>query len=254
MRLAILRSELTKLRTLRSAMVCLGVLLLLEVGLGAVAGWSVQRAIAQGTPPLSPDWDPESAGLSAIGYSQFALIVFGVLTVSHEYTSGTIRQSLLAVPRRGAFYAAKLLVSAAVSMAVAVPAVFFGYLATEAGLGRYGTTLGAPQLPRAMAGGVLYLVLTGLFCAGVAAALRSPVAALAVLAPLYFFVSQLLTTIHATGRFAAYLPDQAGLRMFAVGTAHHAARLGPGGGMAVLVLWVCLAVGAGYLRLRQLEP
>jgi hypothetical protein len=255
MRAAILRAEAIKLRTLCSAMACLGVLLVLGVGLGAISGWSVQRAIRQGSPQLSPGFDPEAAGLAVLGYSQFALIVFGVLTISHEYTSGMIRQSLLAVPRRGAFYAAKVLVSAAAALVTAIPSVLLGYLATEAGLGRYGTTLGAPEVPRALAGAVLYLVLTGLFCTGVATALRSPVAALAVLAPLYFFVSQLLTTLRGTAWFAAYLPDQAGLRMFAVGAAaHHAARLGPVDGLAVLAAWTCAALAAGYLRLRHLEP
>ncbi|KAF4409240.1 MULTISPECIES: ABC transporter permease [Streptomyces] len=254
----VLRSELTKIGTLRSCTASLAALFVTCTALGAVSGWSVRRAVDRGSSVVRPDFDPEAAGLAAVAYGQFALIVFGVLIIGHEYSSGMIRLSLTAVPRRGVFYTAKLLAGAGAALAVALPSVFLGYLATQAGLGAHGTTLSAPELPRAMAGAVTYLVLTTVLCAGIAGAVRSPVAALAVLTPLYFLVSQLLMTVEATAWFARYLPDQAGFRMFAVGAdlpvdPGEAASLSPVLGLAVLVAWTCAAVAAGMLRLRRLE-
>ncbi|MDT0301287.1 ABC transporter permease subunit [Streptomonospora wellingtoniae] len=258
MNLAAIASEASKIRTLRSAAAALATLFALSAGLGAVSGWSVRRALDEGTGVVRDGFDPVSTGVAITGYGQFALIVFGVVIVGHEYTSGMIRQALTAVPRRGAFYSAKLVAGGAAALAVAVPSVLAGYLATQWGLGAHGTGFDEPEAARALAGAVAYLVLTTVFCIGVGTALRSPVAALAVLAPLYFFVSQLLTTLEGTAWFAKYLPDQAGIRMFAVGSGEAAFvqaqdPLSPAEGGTVLAAWACGAALLGYLRLRRLQ-
>ncbi|GAA4912948.1 hypothetical protein [Streptomonospora salina] len=253
----ILESEVTKIRTLRSAAGALAVMPAVSAGLGAVSGWSVRRAMDDGA-AMVRDFDPVSAGVAVTGYSQFALIVFGVVIVTHEHGSGMIRQALTAVPRRGAYYTAKLLAGAGAALVAAVPAVLLGYLATQWGLAAHGAGIGEPGAVAALAGAVAYLVLTAVFSIGVAGLLRSPVASLAVLAPVYFIVSQLLTTIEATAWFAKYLPDQAGMRMFAAGSGQPAAAsveapLDPAVGGAVLAAWAGAAAVLGYVRLRRLE-
>jgi hypothetical protein len=245
---AAMNAELTKLRSVRGTVIALALFALISIGVAALDGWSARQAIETHSHLLRSGFTPEQAGLDGILYGQVALIAFGVLVVTSEYGAGMIRLSLLAVPRRGRFFLAKMTVTALVAATAAVPATIVAYAVTQAALGPYGASMGAAGVPRALAGGIGYLVLICLLAAGIAAMTRNAIAPLAILIPLVLIGSHLLSIISATKPIARYLPDQAGNQMLAVHVS--AGALSPAAGLAVLLGWVAVAQTGGYILHR----
>lgn len=243
--LAAVRAETTKLRGIRGTQISLLLFAAVSVLIAALDGWSAKNALESDNPSLRSDFTPEQAGLDGILYGQLALIVFGVLVVTSEYTSGMIRVSLLAVPRRGRLYLAKMSVTAVAAVAVSVPVTVVGYLVTQAALGSHGSSLGASGVPRALAGAVVYLTLMCLFAAGIAAIARNAVVPLAVLLPMVLAGTHILSLIGATKEMARYFPDQAGNELLTVRSPHTAF------GFTVLLAWTLAALGWGWVRQRR---
>ncbi|MGW3955747.1 ABC transporter permease [Streptomyces sp. NPDC004752] len=242
---AAIRAEFTKLRGIRGTFVALLLFAPASLFIAALGGWSARGAIESDSPGLRSDFTPEQAGLDGILHGQLALIVFAVLIVSSEYSSGMMRVSLLAVPRRGRLYAAKMAVTAVAAAAVAIPVTIVSYLLTQFALGPHGAAVDASGVPRALAGAVVYLTLMSLFSAGVAATARSAVVPLAVLLPMVLAGSQILSVIGATKEMVRYFPDRAGMRMLTVDSNH------PFTGFAVLLIWTVAALALGCLRHRR---
>ncbi|WP_338695990.1 ABC transporter permease [Streptomyces sp. Q6] len=242
---AAIRAEFIKVRAIRATFLALLLFVPLSVVIAALDGWSAKSAIESDNGMLRDGFTAQQAGLDGILYGQLALIVFGVLVVSSEYSSGMMRVSLLAVPRRGRLYAAKLTVTAAAALLVAIPVTVVGYLVTQAALGPHGASIGDDGVPGALAGAVLYLTLMSLFAAGVATAARSAVLPLAIMLPMVLAGSQILSVIGATKELARYFPDRAGTQMLTV-DADHAVR-----GGVVLLVWTVAALALGYVRHRR---
>ncbi|MBO1337237.1 ABC transporter permease [Streptomyces sp. VRA16 Mangrove soil] len=243
--IAAVGAEFIKVRAIRATFLALLLFAPLSVAIAALDGWSAKSAIESDNGMLRDGFTAQQAGLDGILYGQLALIVFGVLVFASEYGSGMMRVSLLAVPRRGLLYAAKLTVTAAAALLVAVPVTVVGYLVTQAALGPHGASIGDAGVPRALAGAVLYLTLMSLFAAGVAAAARSAVLPLAIMLPMVLAGSQILSVIGATKELARYFPDRAGTQMLTVDT-DHAVR-----GCVVLLVWTAAALALGYVRHRR---
>ncbi|MEU3574225.1 ABC transporter permease [Kitasatospora sp. NPDC036755] len=244
---AAIRAEFTKLRGIRGTFAALLLFPPASLLLSALAGWSAGKAIDSHNARLRPDFTPEQTGLDGVLYGQLALIVFAVLLVAGEYSSGMIRVSLLAVPRRGRLYLAKAAVTAAAAMAVAIPATVLGYLLTQSALGSHGAGIDASGVPRALVGAVVHLTMMSLFAAGVAATARGAVVPLAVLLPMVLAGSQILSTVGATKEVVRYLPDRAGMRMLTIGSDDAFT------GFVVLLAWTVAALAAGYLRHRRCD-
>ena len=97
----VLRSEWTKFRSVRSTFWALTATVVLGVALGAVISAVTAHSYAKFSVSQKLSWDP--TGLSRRGWPspQLAIVVLGVLCISSEYSSGMIRTSLIAVPKRG---------------------------------------------------------------------------------------------------------------------------------------------------------
>ncbi|MFL6122820.1 ABC transporter permease [Actinophytocola sp.] len=249
--LALVRAEWTKARTVRSTWWSLVATAAVCVGLGLLIG-SQLRAGTQGA---RTHLDAAEISFYPLMMGQIALVVFGVLVVSAEYTTGTIRASLAAVPRRGVFLAAKALVAAGVAAVLAVAVVFGTFLATQWSAGANGASLGDPGVLRAVLGAVVYLTSMCVFALGVATVLRSSALALGILIPLLFLNSQGLSSLPAIRSVTQYLPDQAGAGLMRVHTdgTFFLGRLdfGPLGALGVLAAWVAAALVGGYVSLRR---
>jgi ABC-2 type transport system permease protein len=243
-------AEFTKLRSIRSTLVALSLSFPISIGIGVLEGWSVRGAIASHSPALRPDFSSAQAGFDGVLYGQLALIVFSVLLVTSEYGSRMIGLSLLAVPKRGHFYAAKMIVTGLAAAAVSIPAIVLAYIGTQLALGPYGASPFASGVPRAMLGAVGYLTLMSLFAAGIAVMARNPIVPLAILLPLVLAGSQILSVIGATAAMARFLPDQAGMRMLAV-SVDSGDKLSPVAGFAVLLGWTVGALIGGYVLLLR---
>ncbi len=233
---AVLAAEWTKIRSLRSTTGTLAGTIAVGVGLAAIGGWSTRAALAHHSAMIAPGWNPIQDGLVAVLYAQYALIAFGALIFTTEYSSGTIALSLAAVPSRRLLFAAKTAAAVGAALAVSVVTSLGAFLADEAALGRYGVSLGAPGALRAVLGSMLYLTLICALSAGVAAILRSSALALGVLLVFFGVASPLLAHIGATKAIAQYLPDQAGSQIMKIGLPHSsmlgaASSIGPWAGL-----------------------
>jgi ABC-type transport system involved in multi-copper enzyme maturation permease subunit len=128
----VLRSEWRKLRSLRSTVLTVataGAFMVLFAVIGAVdfAGdWD------RASPAARAEMDAAQALLSGWFLVQVVVGVLGVLTVTSEYASGTIAPTLTAVPRRVPVLVAKLLVPAAATLGVLVPATLAALLVGNA--------------------------------------------------------------------------------------------------------------------------
>jgi ABC-type transport system involved in multi-copper enzyme maturation permease subunit len=177
--------------------------------------------------------------------------------MTSEFSTGTIRSSLTAVPQRGRFYAAKTLTGALVAAVAAAVSVLAAFLSAQAGLGPYGTSLRADGAAQAAIGGVIYLVLIFLFATGLAALFRNAIPTLGILLPLQFLSSQGLGNLPKVKTVAQFLPGDAGMSILRIVGQDFDPRFarpyGPWGGLGIVALWAAAALIAGYFALRRRE-
>lgn len=248
-------ADLIKLRTLRATPVTLVLAVVVCAGLAYVLGLSGQGIMSDGTERQRDWYDPVFYTFYSVLLGQFGLVVFGVFAAGGEYSSGTIRASLLAMPRRGRFYRSKIVATGLVAVGTALVAAAATYLASRAGMGAYGVGLGDSEMRAAFVGACLYLPLMCLFAFGVATMVRSSAIALGVLMPVLFLGSQGLGNAPKVGTVLQFLPDQAGATIFHLGgrptDPDYTRDFGPWTGLAILAAWAALSLLGGYLVLRR---
>lgn len=248
----VVRSEWTKIRSVASTMWTLGIAAVVTIALGMLISALLSRDWEHLPPEERAAFDPTYMSFAGMSLGQLAMIVFGVLVVSNEYSTGMIRTSLAAVAQRGRLLFSKITVATALAFAVGLATSFVAFLLGQSMLGEHRTSLDEPGVLRAVVGGALYMTLIAVFSMGVAAMLRSPMPALGILMPFFFLVSNILSNVSATKKVARYLPDQAGSTiMQVVPRAGDAAPYGPWGGLGIMVLWVLAALVGGYVLLRH---
>jgi ABC-2 type transport system permease protein len=169
----VLAMEWIKLRSLRSTTWVLAVGMLLTAALGVVAGFNTRSVTS----------DPTSNVLSGILLGQLVLGVLGVLCVTSEYSSGSIRVTLAAVPRRWPVLVAKAAVFGGLALVAGEVTVFAAFLGGIAALRPSvpHPALSDPSVLRAVALTGVYLGLTALMGVGVGILIRHSAAAVAVL-------------------------------------------------------------------------
>ena len=178
-----LRSEWTKLRSVRSTFWALTVTVVLGIGLGAAISALTAHGYAKSSASARLSWDPTNISLSGMAVAQLAIAVLGVLCISSEYSSGMIRTSLTAVPKRGRILAAKSLVFAAVTFVVGEATSFAAFFVGQALISGHPPTaaLRDPGVIRAVAGGGLLLTAMAVLSVVAGALLRHPAAAIAAI-------------------------------------------------------------------------
>lgn len=248
-----LTSEVVKLWTLRSLRLLAAVALLIIGGTGALLSVSL----------LSRAADPRFAGqtitvepmqlVDSVLWAQVVVAVLAVLAVTGEYTSGQARLSLLALPTRLPWLAAKALVLAALGFLVGVTgaAISLGLPVLIVA----GSEVGYAPEPAVAVGLALrsgaYLAAIAVLATGVAAALRHVVAALTGVLALLIVAPPLLSSVPGIREAADYTPTQAGRRL--ISDLPTSAQLEPWAGFAVLVAWaaVALVIAGVLLRARD---
>jgi ABC-2 type transport system permease protein len=179
----LLRSEWTKLRTVRSTLWDLGMTVF--VGLGASAAATAVTSTRWATEPAvnKAAFDPIEVSLTGVFLGGTLLLgVLGILVVSAEYGTGTIRATLAAEPRRAKVLAAKVLVFGTVALVVAEVVAFAAFLLGQGLLTSPAphATLSSPGALRAVVGTGLYLCVVGLLALGIAVVVRNTAGAITV--------------------------------------------------------------------------
>ena len=250
-----LHAEWTKARTLPGT----GWLLLAAVALTVIVSAAVAATVR--CPSGHCAEDPAKISLTGIYLGQAAIAIVAVLAVSSEYSTGMIRVTLAAMPRRATVLAAKAAILTGPVLAAGALAVLGSVLAGRLILpGRgIGPAHGYPALSladgpvlRAAVGSVLYLALIALLSLGVAAAVRDGAAAIGiVLGLLYLFpiLGQVVGSATWHRHLEELAPMTAGLAIQAT-TGLHSLPISPWAGIGVLAGWAAAALLAGGILLR----
>ncbi len=253
-----LHAEWTKLRTLPGT----GWLLLAAAVLTVAVNTALDAATtAAACPPAGCQADPVKLSLTGVQAGQVIVAIVAVLAVSGEYSTGMIRITLTAMPRRLTMLAAKAAVLAAPVLAVGAVAMLASVLAGRLILPGHGFTpahgyaplsLGTGPVLRAASGSVLYLVLIALLSLGIATAVRESAVAIGlVLGLLYLFpiVADVVGNQHWQRHLEQVAPMTSGLYIQATVNLSEL-PLTPWQGLGVLAAWAAGALIAGGLVLR----
>lgn len=197
--------------------------------------------------------DSVRLALAGLHLSQIAIGVLGVLAVTSEYSTGMIRATLAAVPRRRMLLAAKTLAFAATALTVGTLACFAAYFAFQAPLsaGPLKSSITDPGVARAVAGGGVYLAVLGLLGLGLGAVLRSSAGAIASLFGLLFVPVILLDMLPHGWRttIGPYLPMNAGDAIYSLH--RETGGLSPAAGLGVLSLYAAAALTLGFILIKH---
>jgi ABC-type transport system involved in multi-copper enzyme maturation permease subunit len=248
----IVRSEWTKVRTVPSTMWTLLVAAVLGVGLGALISAIAANHYAK-NPSSHPNWDPTSISNSGLGIAQLAIGVLGVLCITSEYSSGSIRTTLAAVPRRARLLGAKALVIMVLTFVVVAVIAFAAFFIGQALISGHAptATLGQTGVLRALIGAALYGALLAMMGLAFGTILRSAAGAIALLVAILYVLpgiaGALPTSIANTVQ--EYWPTQAGGQVTQV--VHTANTLSPWAGFGVFALFVAILSGVAFSLLNR---
>jgi ABC-2 type transport system permease protein len=252
---ACLHAEWTKARTMAGTFWLLAAVIALTALVGALT------AAAVSCPSAGCGQDPAKLSLTGVELGQAVAAIIAVLAVTGEYSTGMIRVTLAAVPRRGTVLAAKAAVVTGLVLAAGTVAVLASMLAGRLLLPGRGFTpahgypplsLTGPDL-RAAAGSVLYLGLVTLLALGVAVAIRDSAVAIGAALGLLYLFPVIASALGPDWRrhLEQIGPMSAGLDIQATtGTALSSQPLSPWAGLGVLALWALGAMLAGGLLFR----
>ncbi len=252
----VIASEWTKLHSLRSTKWSLfaGALLtiLLPIAFAAVTSshWGTM------SPHERADRHPLDIALAGVNVSQLAIAVLGVLVITGEYSTGMIRASFSAVPKRLPVLWGKAIVFGVVSLALMIPPVLIAFFSSQAILSRHGIlqiSFSHPGVARSVLGGAIYLMLVGIFALGIGAIVRNTAGGIATFAAIFFVIPPLMNILPTSWNDAIskYLPSNAGRQIFSLTHGTHDLAPWPGGLLFVGYCALALAVAAVLLVRRD---
>ena len=249
----VLRSEWTKLRSVRSTFWALTMTVVLGIGLGVAISAAAAHGYAKSSVSEKLSWDPTGVSQSGMLIAQLAIAVLGVLYISSEYSSGMIRTSLIAVPKRGRVLAAKSLVFAVVTFVVGEVTCFVAFFAGQALISGHAphAALGDPGVARAVVGGGLYLIVLAVLSVAVGTLLRHPAAAIACMVGVLFVLPGIVQALPDSWRnpVTEFWPTQAGSQLTSVHIAAHSLQPWPGFG--VMCLFVAIVYAIAWMLLDR---
>lgn len=251
-----LRSEFTKIRSVRSTYWTLLVLLVVSIGLGAAISWGVASHWSKMNPADRLTFDATATSLGGLAFlGELVTVVLGALAISSEYSTGMIRTSLTVMPRRGVLYSAKAAVITGVLLITAVIAAFAAFWVGQAMLSSThdSATLSQPNVLRAVIGAALYVTMCGLFAYGVGSMVRHTAGAITTMVAL-LFVLPILSNLLPSNWYAdvvRWLPSSAGDAITGTVSGVHPHLFSPWGEFAVLAAYTVAALIAGIVLFRK---
>ena len=250
-------AEWTKIRSVRSTVWTLIVFVVVCVGFTALITWLTEthwygpKAAPRDARAIS---DPVSFILgTGVGLGQLAIGVLGVLVITSEYSTGVIRASLLAVPRRLPVLAAKAVVFAVLLLVVTEIVAFCSFFVGSAILHAHvPVSLSGSGVTRAVVGAGLYLTVLGLLALAIGTMIRHTAGAISTIIGVVFVLPILSGLLPSSwgAHINAYLPEQAGTLI----THTHEQSgdlLSPWQGFGVLCIWTVLALAAAAYLLER---
>jgi ABC-2 type transport system permease protein len=232
-----LRSEFTKIRSVRSTYWTLLAMFVVVVGFGALASTGAAHG------PHGPFFDPTRQSLAGLYIGQLVIGVLGVLVISSEYSTGMISTTLTTNPHRGVMIAAKGVVFTLVALATSLVTSFAAFFVGQALMSsdHISTTIGSPNVLRAVIGGALFLTACGVLSFGLGLLIRHTAGAIGAMAGLLFVVTILVNFLPQSwqNHVDKWIPALAGGQLWM-------ARPLPPGNTPMFGPWTSFAVLCGY--------
>jgi ABC-type transport system involved in multi-copper enzyme maturation permease subunit len=252
-----MQAEWTKIRSVRSTVWTLLAFIVVSIGITALLSW-LTASHWNGPHAAGRDntirTDPVSFIMGAgVGLGQLAICVLGALVITTEYSTGVVRASLLAVPRRIPMLAAKAAVFAALVLVVTEIVAFCSFFIGSSIIHAHvSVSLSDPGVTRAVAGAGLYLTVLGLFALGIGTLIRHTAGAISAVIGAVLVLPILSGLLPGSwgAHINAYLPEQAGT-MITHTQEVSGDLLSPWQGFGVLCLWAALLLAAGAYLLRR---
>ena len=252
----VIKSEWIKFRTLRSSRWSL------LAGVGAMIAIALLFSLAMKShyPHMSRarqrDIDPVADPMRGVFLGQLAIGVLGVMMITGEYTTGMIRASLAAAPKRLPVLWAKALVFTVVAWVVMTATAFVAFFIAQSIFSsiHINKTLSDPGVLRAVFGEGLYLTVVGLLGVALGAILRSTAGAIAALFGLLLVLPVLGEVLNLTSwgdKVNPYLPSNAGQQVMALTTSSPDLRPWPGFLLFLGYAVVAMAAAAVLLKKRD---
>jgi hypothetical protein len=236
---ATVSSEWIKIRSVKSTMWTLAFGAASTLGFGVlltaleVSRWT-RRSVLEVT-----GFDPLLYSFAGLNVAQLAFGVLGVLVMTSEYSSKTIRMTFAATPQRRLVLMAKVSTFSALIGVVSIVMCITTFFICQAILASKGAGLSIGQSGVALAviGGAVHLMLVGIIAVGLGAAMRRTAGAIAVLFTVLLIVPGLVSLLPSPWNddITRYLPNSAGAAMSAV--VRFPNLLSPWAGFGVLALY-----------------
>jgi ABC-2 type transport system permease protein len=282
-------SEFTKIRSVRSTYWTLGALFIVSVGL-SIAITAGTAANFANNPGNKAGFDATQTSLGAFfELGQLIIAVIGAMVITSEYSTGMIRTSLTAQPRRGVVYAAKAIVFTAVTLVISLITSFVAFFVGQAMLSGKGVAaslfhnvtipatanmncnpnsgctatffgtdvIHSSTVLTAIIGCALFVTIVALISFGIGSIVRHTAGAIAAVIALMFIVPILEHTLPEDWRndIMRFLPDAANQVVSATitspgdGTFGHLWSAWPQ--LGVTALWAVALVGVGAYFFRK---
>lgn len=248
-------SEWTKLHSLRSTRWSLLVAVVFTIGLPLLFATVVGSHWPHMDPRERANRHPLDVALAGVNLSQLAIAVLGVLAITGEYSTGMIRATFTAVPKRLPVLWAKAAVYAVVTAVLMVPSVLAAFWGSQAILSHYHIlqiSLSHGGVLRSVLGGAVYLTMLSVFALAIGAIVRNTAGGIASFVALFFVIPPLMNVLPQSWNDAIspYLPSSAGRDVFSL--THGAHDLSPTAGFALFAAYtVCAIAVAAVLLVRR---
>jgi ABC-type transport system involved in multi-copper enzyme maturation permease subunit len=247
-------SEWTKLRSLRSTLWSLFVAVVFTIGLPCL--FATVTAVRWSHMSLHERLDrhPLEIATAGVNLSQLAIGVLGVLIVTGEYSTGMIRASFGAVPKRLPVLWAKIAVFAAATFALMVPSVILGFVGSQAILRNHHIleiSFSHAGVARTVIGGAIFLTVVGIFTMGLGAITRNTAGGISFYVGVIFVIPPLMFVLPLSWNEAIskYLPSNAGADIFTLNHGPH--DLAPWTGFGLLCVYAAVSVGVAAVLLAR---
>jgi ABC-2 type transport system permease protein len=282
----VIASEFTKLRSVRSTYWTIAALIIVSVGISAIAGFGMASNI-HNQPWNKAGTDATQDSLIAFfELGQLIIAVIGAMIITSEYSTGMIRTSLTAMPRRGTVYLGKLIVLTSVTLVVSLVTSFLAFFTGQAALSGSGVSaslfhsvtipagvqlnqtgngpttyvfqgtdvISSGTVLTAVAGTALFVTVVALIAFGLGAIIRHTAGAITSTIGLMFVLSIIIQILPDNWRWEImrFFPDAAGrVISVTIGPANpHLWSAWPQ--FLVTVIWAVALVGiGGYLFHRR---
>jgi ABC-2 type transport system permease protein len=247
----VFRSEWTKLRSVRSTRYVLLAAVVLTIGM-AITGAAV--TVSRWATDPDADFNPLEPSMIGLNFAQLAIGVLGALVISAEYSTGMIRSSLIAVPRRLPVLWGKASVFAGVTLVLMVPAALVAFFISQSILSGQNLQIAFSHtgVARAVIGSGAYLAVIGVFALGLGAIIRNTAGAISAFAGILFVLPGIMQVLPSSWNDAVgpYLPSNAGQQIMSIVQDPH--MLSPWVGFAVLCGYTVVAMAiAAVLLVRR---